>query len=110
MNDEAVKWLREQIGWWLDYGRQNAARRPITPLRSHEMRDLVARCEAELAILDGCDDQESWLESAREGEPGDPTLSLEWREGFVAALRQVRELVASGYRHREGYAQHWGRN
>ena len=36
----------------LDYARQNAARRPINPMRSHEMRDLIAGCEAELAILD----------------------------------------------------------
>ena len=74
----------------------------------NDPQDVIARCEAELAILDGCDDQESWLEDAREGEPGDPALSLEWREGYVAGLRQVRELVASGYKHRPGYAEHWG--
>lgn len=106
---EALAWLREQITWWLDYARTNAARRPITSMRSHEMRNLIADCEAKLTILD------LWQEASRsrwdlpEGvaEGRDPDERM--RDDAVAdTLDEVVSLLAAGYRHCEGYDRYWG--
>lgn len=112
MNDEGVKWLRDQVNWTLDYARTNAARRPINPMRSHEMRDLIAGCEAELAILDA----HGWDEIGKFGsvEIRRCLVCLSDREGYEEQWEadpwpcSTVRLVASGYKHREGYAQHWG--
>ncbi len=111
MNEEAVKWLREQITGTLEYARQIAARRPINPMRSHEMRDLIARCAAELAILDA----HAFDTTGKFGSEGPPrcTTCLSDRDGYEEQWEadpwpcQTVRLLASGYRHREGYAEHW---
>jgi Family of unknown function (DUF6221) len=70
--------------------------------------DTIDRCEAELAILDehpphpGTDPPrcETCLDSR--------LLSPEYWEANPWPCKTVR-LVASAYRHRLGYAEHWGR-
>jgi hypothetical protein len=64
-------------------------------IAKHDLRSAIARCEAELAILD--EHAEGW-------QIGDPLRDCQWETWPCRTLR----LVASGYRHREGYAQHWG--
>lgn len=99
MSDDLVTWLREQIAWTLDYARKNAARRPINPMRSHEMRDLIARCEAELAILD-----------EHEARDKDADLMLgpnTLRQREWSGLRLAIRLLGSGYQFRPGYREEW---
>jgi hypothetical protein len=108
MASDPVGWLREQVTWWLDYARKGAARRPITPMRSHEMRGLVARCEAELALLavhvpaagthpPECEVCAIWEDSGEEFTEGVPVL---WPCLTLA-------IVAAGHRNDAGYAEHW---
>lgn len=111
MNDEAVKWLREQITGDLEYARANAARRPINPVRSYEMRDLIACCEAELAILD--EHAFDTLHKFGSDGPRRCTTCLSDRDGYEEQWEadlwpcQTMRLLASGYKHRDGYAEHW---
>ena len=78
----------------------------------HNLRAGVARCEAELAILD----EHASDTTGKFGEQGPPrcTTCLSDREGYEEQweadpwpCRTVR-LLAGGYKHREGYAEHWG--
>ena len=115
---EMLSWLREAITWWLDYARQNAARRPITPMRSHEMRGLIARCEAELAILDehyilfNGDRNEKYEQYSIMPPPFPPedcgcvTCHYASRGGVngYGICRTVR-ILAAGYRHHPGWAE-----
>ena len=98
MTDEAVAWLREQVTWSLDYARKNAARRPVNPMRSHEMRDLIADCEAHLALLDEHGDEHMCFSNSHDGNTWD------WWIGDC----RVMTTLASAYRHREGYDRYWG--
>lgn len=95
MPGDLAAWLRGEIGWWLDYGQKNRARRPITPMRSHEMQLMVARCEAELAILDLYEEQ-----SAKAGENA-------MEEDRTWTLGRAVRLLGSGYRSRPGYREEW---
>ena len=69
-------------------------------MEANDPQDTIARCEAELAIIDEFTSrhQDAYLMLG-------PSIARqrEW-EGLRLAVR----LLASGYRHREGYAQHWG--
>ena len=133
----AVEWLREQVrerlslslsltatgrGEWAiqingDFDYSIYARVDITAhdavvdvwredvaclVAANDPRDTIARCEAELAILDAHDRPEHYcplpvLPSAH-GQLWTPAEGPCWT---------VRSL-ASGYRHRPGYAEHWG--
>lgn len=80
----------------------------------NDPRDVIARCEAELAILDEHDESET-PEELRHGhweghgsnerwirnEPNDCPVC-----GDESPCRTVR-LLASGYKHRPGYAEAW---
>lgn len=61
----------------------------------HDPQDVIADCEAKLAILDECD----LLLKVGIAYPDEA--------GPESATRIVR-LMAQGYRHRDGYTQHWG--
>ena len=76
----------------------NDGRREADHICRQDPRNTVVRCEAELAILD-----EYAVGLA-------PLTSPDLTGGAVAhdGLRFAVTAVASGYRHREGYAQHWG--
>jgi hypothetical protein len=95
---EAVAWLREQISWTFEYARTVAQRRPVNPARSHEMRDLLADCEAKRGLLDIC-------ERVIHEDEGHEYYSDGW-SGLAVARITLRHL-AFAYRHREGYAAHW---
>ena len=86
---------REQIAKDLDDAQKNAARRPITPMRSHEMRDLIARCEASLAILDEYEARDSDVDLML---GPDVLRQREW-----CGLRLAVRLLAAGYKHCPGY-------
>jgi len=134
VNDEAVKWLREQIEARLEIAR-NATLGPwfvdemsvrgapdgniaapsirntlvgkhtwpqeAAHIIANDPQDVMARCEAELAILDAHGHAEHYCPL-----PVLPSTHGQlWTsaEGPCWTVRQI----ASGYRHREGYAQHW---
>ena len=111
-------WLREQASSTLEYARKNSARRPITPMRSHEMRDLAARCEAELAILDEhyiLHRNIGWTEGPDEAWAEIPVCGLcVPKHSYYRSRADVPEgpcrtvrLLGSGYRHRDGYLEEW---
>lgn len=135
--DEAIKWLREQVtqrletareachgndGRWV--GREETRYGPHGHLRDSEgevvvydegspsdaefehialndPQDVIARCEAELAIVTRC-----------EAIRADPERGL-WpdvtRRERTHASATLHDIAAS-YRHRDGYAEHWGQS
>lgn len=62
---------------------------------AHDPQDVIARCEAELAILDEC----QLLRLVGIAYPG---------EAGPESAEKISRLIASGYRHRPGWAEHWG--
>jgi hypothetical protein len=161
VNDEAVKWLREQIGarlelareagreddtsWRFDYQGRPVARIVGAPWESsygdgtwncddpedgcdelsragtltgehialNDPQDVIARCEAELAILDehGPTNWTSYGDTLCRRcrwEEGELERDLENDTNWVVFPCRTVRLLASGYKHREGYAQHWG--
>jgi len=118
---EAVAWLRGEINWSLDYARKNAARRPVNPMRSHEMRDLIAACEAHLALLDGHhilssnDRSEDYDEfsvvsiGGANKDHGCVTCHYYGQGGIKGyGICWTVRYLASAYRHRDGYSRYWG--
>lgn len=68
-------------------------------IATHDPRDVIARCEAELALLDKAEEaikdaEGVGLWSQTEGEV----------HGRAGAYREAAEIIAGGYRHRPGYA------
>jgi hypothetical protein len=61
-------------------------------IAANDPRSVIARCEAELAILDLHDE---WM----------PFANVEEDASGVEAIRRVVRLLASGYRHRKGYRE-----
>lgn len=125
--DEAIAWLREQVAQRMETARLAAAAEggshaswlpaygtvvdaadedwavitdTVDEIAAHialnDPQDVIARCEAELGILDlyGL-----W---AAEDLNGNPALGA----AACAVSDAVRHL-ASGYKYRDGYAQHW---
>lgn len=82
-----------------------------TWIAQHDPQDVIARCEAELAILDA--HAFDTLEKFGTEGPARCTICLSDREGYEEQWEgdpwpcQTVRLVASGYKHREGYAEHW---
>ena len=85
-------------------------------IAQHDPRDTVARCDAELAILDEHAPVHAWRPfSARpgrgDGEHVGCKKCVTWIEGRIPEreaypCRTVR-LLAQGYRHRPGWKQEW---
>lgn len=127
--DEAVEWLREQVqarmatakaaspGPWhasrepdeavvytTHYdpkGRQgyvtSATKREDAPfIAANDPQDVIARCEAELGILNL---YRLW---AAEDLNGNPALGA-----AACAVSDAVRHVASAYKYRDGYAEHW---
>lgn len=65
-------------------------------IAANDPQDVIARCEAALAILDLYEKQ-----AAKE-------FVNAMEEDRTWILAAVVRLLASGYRHRPGYAEHWG--
>jgi hypothetical protein len=61
----------------------------------HDPRDVIADCDAKLAVLDFRDLAETWERAA-----GKPQKQAE-------VLRIVVRQLASGYRHRDGWQESW---
>ena len=68
-------------------------------MEANDPQDTIARCEAELALLDICE------RVIREDE-GHEYYSDGW--SGLAVARIALRFLAAGYRHREGYARFWG--
>jgi hypothetical protein len=96
---------------------------PAQFIAGNDPQDVIARCEAELAILDehaeggpdelrhghweGHGSNERWIRD----EPNDCPVCV--YPGFSTSIHEEEpcktvRLLASGYRHRPGYAEHWG--
>lgn len=63
----------------------------------HDPRDTIARCEAELALLD---------ELLPELESAEEVIRAEWNAGPDLSGALIRALLAA-YRHRPGYLPEW---
>lgn len=75
---------------------------PAVFIADNDPQDVIARCEAELAIITRC---EAVLEAF--ASPADrlwPDVTRRERTHSRATVHDI----ASGYRHRDGYTQHWG--
>lgn len=74
--------------------------RPLTEhLVRHEPQEVIARCDAGLALLDHYREMCDLL---------DPTTSA--RQEYIlaeGAVRRAVTLLAQGYRHRDGYREEW---
>ena len=78
----------------------NNGRRELDHIRRHDPRDVVADCEAKLALLKMC---RPLSEAEAESQSNYVNVEHEvWSE-------LVLEQLASAYRHRPGYAGHWGK-
>lgn len=73
-----------------------ACHNQATHIVANDPRDVIARCEAELAILNL---YRLW---AAEDLDGNPALGA-----AACAISDAVRHLASGYRHRDGYTQHW---
>lgn len=67
----------------------------------NDPQDVIARCEAELAILDEFTSRHRDVDLML-----GPTIA---RQREWEGLRLAVHLLASGYKHRDGYAEHWGK-
>lgn len=78
-------------------------------IEANDPQDTIARCEAELAILDRCEallppDPEDLDEHYEDGRDDDERM----RDEALADLADgVLALVADGYRYRQGWVDHW---
>lgn len=109
----AVEWLRIQVeadldrfGWIKDHAGSLAV--AFEEAQVAEARQRVADCEAKLAILDLLEDQlerdprenDGYSEGRDDGE-------IKRDEALADFAGDVLSLLAQGYRHRDGYAEHW---
>jgi len=111
MSEEAVTWLRRQITSEL------GAVRSGVPTRAEPAQHIIADLESKLAILDlhipanpaEDYDHPDWLECAECGpnSPGGNFMAAPG-DGDTWWPCQTIHLLASGYRYRLGYAEHWG--
>jgi hypothetical protein len=94
----------------------DSGRREFEHVIRHDPQNAAADCEAKLSILDELaaakarrdaerDDYGRWVsgdvQDRRPQFPGPPSE-------VIAGLECAVRLLASGYRHRDGYAEHWG--
>lgn len=93
----------------------NNGRREADHIRRSDPRDAVARCEAELAVLDELEaarkrmaseqaDYGAWVRGQAPGERprfDGPDRSL------IPGLERAVRLIGSGYQHRPGYLEEW---
>jgi uncharacterized protein DUF6221 len=85
-------------------------------MEANDPRDTITRCESELGMLDELaaaharrdaerDDYARWVSGEITGErptfPGPPPE-------LIPGLERAVCLLAAGYKHRDGYAEHWG--
>jgi len=113
---EAVAWLRAEIGNDHAFAASCLAR-PFPGSDMEAIAERVADGEAKLAILalhipaNPAEDYDhpDWLECAECGpnSPGGNFMAAPG-EGDAWWPCQTIHLLASGYRHRPGYAEHWG--
>lgn len=96
-------WHIDNEHWEAGTGIMDAAERPIAVaigdcaaahIAWHDPLSVLARCEAELAILD-------------EHGPGKYGDACRCCYGTLAYPCQTVRLVGSGYRHRPGYLREW---
>jgi hypothetical protein len=72
----------------------------------NDPQDVIARCEAELAILGEHAPQRDYPGKCQRCITDRKGYPEEWADDDYPCL--TVQLLASGYRHREGYAAHWG--
>ena len=78
-------------------------------IAANDPQDTIARCEAELAILDRCWPLLPLDESDLDEDYHDGRDDWErWRDEALAELADdILALLLSGYRHRPGYREEW---
>ena len=107
-DDESDSWIvTDATGEPLIYDEGTPSLGEARHIALNDPQDVIARCEAELAILDAHEQDEGWClycERNCKCDLGDDCVEDSWRAYPCPTVR----LLASGYRHREGYAGHWG--
>lgn len=101
---DSWRWDKKMI-WSLGGTQMAEARSPIIAahIATHDPRDTIARCEAELGIIDDYEQARRKLESGPDPcAPGSVFLS-----GRHDALRGAITRLGYGYRHRDGYKASW---
>ena len=68
--------------------------------------NVVADCEAKLAIIGRCEELVSIAELGEGADGRDPD-ERERDEALADEANDILSLVADGYRHRDGWADHW---
>lgn len=68
----------------------------------HDPRDKLADCEAKLAIISACLPSEADERAVEDG-----SISAEEYASAEAVGALMLRLLATAYRHRPGYAEHW---
>jgi hypothetical protein len=101
-----VGWLRAQVE--ADLRMKRALLSSQSPFTRKDAKFRVADCEAKLAVIDLCEGQIARGERPEgrwsEGRDDDEIM----RDEAVAELaEEVLDLMAEGYRHRDGWAEHW---
>lgn len=76
-------------------------------IADNDPQGVIARCEAELAILDFRALAETIAGAADDGQTGERSEAQQAKRRLAVLDIAVGHL-ASVYRHREGYAEHWG--
>jgi Family of unknown function (DUF6221) len=99
VSDKAVEWLRREAGDDHAFAAACLAR-PMPGSDMAAIAERVAQCEAALAILDAHDRPEHYCPL--------PALPSRYGQLWVPGPCWTVHLLASGYRHRPGYAEHWG--
>jgi hypothetical protein len=118
--DAAVAWLRQQVqarletaacaadtGAWRQGYEFDANRIHGAHIALNDPRDVIARCEAELAILDFRDLAGTIASASDDGQTGERSEAQQARRR-LDVLNIAVEHLASGYRYHDGYAGHWG--
>ena len=101
--------IRDEYGNVVVYDEGSPVDEEAAHIAANDPRDIIARCEAELAILDACEEAISRGESPEEGgwHDGRDPDERERDEALAELADDILALLADGYRHREGWAQHW---
>ena len=77
-------------------------------IRAHGPQWAIADCEAKLALIGACEDQMDRDPRENDGySEGRDDDEIKRDEALADFAGDVLSLLAQGYRHRDGYAEHW---
>lgn len=100
--------LRDNSGEVVVYDEGSPSDCEFEHIALNDPQDVIARCEAELGILNLHQHERLGGRTAQRNDLGCALCheddGVQWHPGWCDTVK----AVASGYRHRDGYTQHWG--